>query len=134
MSLHRAVPSVVVEDVVESAGSHECRLAYHLGPEVECFLDGNLALLGWPADSGQWRAIMRLPERLAWAAVRGQTQPPLGWYSPCFGAKLPIVTLVGTGVVAGGERMITEIRISLPDHAPERRAVDQIALMDASGR
>jgi hypothetical protein len=134
VSLHRAVPSVVVEDVVESTGSHECRLAFHLGPEVECFLDGNLALLGWPADAGQWRAIMRLPERLAWAAVRGQTQPPLGWYSPCFGAKLPTVTLVGTGVVAGGERMITEIRISLPDHAPERRAVDQIALMDASGR
>ena len=40
-------------------------------------------------------------------------KPPLGWYSPCFGAKLPIVTLVGTAVIAGGERLITDIQIEL---------------------
>ena len=72
----------------------------------------------WPSSAGspvrgQWRALMRLPEELAWSAVRGQTDPPLGWYSPCFGAKLPIVTLVGKGVIAGGARLTTDIRIEL---------------------
>jgi Heparinase II/III-like protein/Heparinase II/III N-terminus len=132
--LHRDVPSIVVEDAVESAGRHECRLAFHVGPEVDCFLDGNLAQLSWQTDAGQWRAIMRLPQRLAWAAVRGQTEPTLGWYSPCFGAKLPIVALVGTGVVAGGERMITEIRIEFQEEATGRARADQVAAIDTSGR
>ena len=134
VTLHRDVPSIVVEDVVESTGRHECRLAFHIGPEVDCFLDGSLAQLSWQTDAGQWRAIMRLPERLAWSAVRGQTEPPLGWYSPCFGAKLPIVTLVGAGVITGGERMITEVRISLQGEARGRGQADQIAAIDTPGR
>jgi hypothetical protein len=56
---------------------------------------------------------MRLPQELEWSAVRGQAEPPLGWYSPCFGAKLPIVALVGQGVIAGGQHLITDLRIEL---------------------
>ena len=109
VTLHRDARRLVVEDAVESAGRHDCRLAFHIGPEVDCFLDGSLAQLSWQTGAGRWRAVMRLPEELDWSAVRGQTEPPLGWYSPCFGAKLPIVTLVGKGVIAGGERLITDI-------------------------
>lgn len=113
VTLHRATRCVVIEDVVASAGRHDCRLAFHVGPEVDCDLDGDVAQLSWEADAGRWRAIMRLPEALDWSAVRGQTEPPLGWYSPCFGAKLPIVTLLGEGVIAGGERLVTDLRIEL---------------------
>ena len=115
VTLHRATRRLVVEDAVESAGRHDCRLAFHVGPEVDCYLDGNLAQLSWQTSAGQWRAIMRLPEALDWSAVRGQTDPPLGWYSPCFGTKLPIVALVGKGVIAGGERLTTDIGIELGD-------------------
>ena len=115
VTLHRDARRLVVEDAVASAGRHGCRLAFHVGPEVDCFLDGSLAQLSWQTGAGQWRAIMRLPEELDWSAVRGQREPPLGWYSPCFGAKLPIVALVGIGVIAGGGRLITEIGIELQD-------------------
>jgi hypothetical protein len=113
VTLHRDTRRLVVEDAVESAGRHACRLAFHLGPEVDCFLDGSLAELSWQTSAGAWRALMRLPEELAWSAVRGQTDAPLGWYSPCFGAKLPIVTLVGKGVIAGGACLTTDIGIEL---------------------
>jgi hypothetical protein len=122
VTLHRDTRRLVVEDAVESAGRHDCRLAFHLGPEVDCFLDGSLAQLSWQSSAGAWRALMRLPEELAWSAVRGQTDPPLGWYSPCFGAKLPIVTLVGQGVIAGGARLTTDIGIELETRTPKTRA------------
>jgi hypothetical protein len=111
--LHRQVRRIVVEDTIESTGRHGCRLAFHLGPEVDCFLDGSVAQLSWHTEASRWRAIMRLPQELEWSAVRGQAEPPLGWYSPCFGAKLPIVALVGQGVIAGGQHLITDLRIEL---------------------
>lgn len=111
VTLHRDTRRLAVEDTVESSGRHDCRLAFHIGPEVECFLDGCLAQLSWQSSAGQWRALMRLPEELEWSAVRGQADPPLGWYSPCFGARLPIVTLVGKGVIAGGAHLTTDMRI-----------------------
>jgi hypothetical protein len=116
-----------VEDVIECEGKHHCRLAFHVGPEVDCYLDGNVAQLSWTTDARRWRAVMRLPRRLEWAAIRGQTEPPLGWYSPCFGAKLPIVALIGRGVVAGGDRMTTAMTIEVQDGTAARPEADQIA-------
>jgi hypothetical protein len=132
--MHRDTRRLVVEDVVASAGRHDCRLAFHVGPEVDCYLDGNVAQLSWETDAARWRALMRLPERLDWSAIRGQTEPPLGWYSPCFGAKLPIVALVGKGVIAGGERLITDLRIELSDRRTGCADADQIAADHTSGR
>ena len=54
---------------------------------------------------------MRLPKDLEWTAACGQTTPPLGWFSPCFGAKVPIATLVGKGVIEDGRRLTTDISI-----------------------
>ena len=112
--LHRDMRRVVVEDLVRTAGRHSCRLAR----------------LRWQSSTGQWRAIMRLPEQLEWSAVRGRTDPPLGWYSPCFGARLPIVTLLGRGVVTGGERLLTEMEIEFQAGHPASTEPSQVALAD----
>jgi hypothetical protein len=111
VTLHRDARRLVVEDAVATSGRHDCRLAFHVGPEVDCWLEGNLAHLRWQSRAGRWRAVVRLPDELEWAASCGQTAPPLGWFSPCFGAKVPITTLVGKGVIGGGERLVTDIGI-----------------------
>jgi hypothetical protein len=74
---------------------------------------------------------MRLPKTLDWSAVRSRTEPPLGWYSPRFGAKLPIVTLVGKGMIAGGERLVTELRIELTPLRSGEADADRIAVARA---
>ena len=111
--LLRGTGKVVIEDLVRSAGTHDCRVAFHLGPQVDCYLDGVVAQLSWDAGDGRRRATIRLPEELNWQAVTGQVEPPLGWYSQCFGGKIPITTLIGTGTAAGGLRLTTELRIDL---------------------
>lgn len=131
VTLHRDDRRLVVEDLIMCSGRQECRLAFHIGPEVECDLAGRVAHLWWQTVAGQWSAVMQLPERLEWEVVRGQTSPPLGWYSPCFGSKLPIASLVGRGVAVGGEPLSTDLVIDFrrpPDLGGE---VHQLFLADA---
>ncbi|MFI1836351.1 alginate lyase family protein [Streptomyces olivaceoviridis] len=77
------------------------RLAFHLGPEISADLVGNRAELTWSRDGEDRSALLVLPGELSWRAHRGETEPPLGWYSAGFGRKEPTTTLVGTGVADG---------------------------------
>ncbi|KOV77867.1 MULTISPECIES: heparinase II/III family protein [unclassified Streptomyces] len=77
------------------------RLAFHLGPAVTADLVGNRARLTWTRDGEDRSAVLVLPGELSWRAHRGETGPPLGWYSAGFGRKEPATTLVGTGFADG---------------------------------
>ncbi|MGW3016018.1 alginate lyase family protein [Streptomyces longwoodensis] len=84
------------------------RLAFHLGPAVTAELTGHRALLTWTCDGEDRSAVLDLPGQLAWAAHRGESDPPLGWYSAGFGRKEPATTLLGTGS-ADGTRGFTTV-------------------------
>ncbi|MEV5608903.1 alginate lyase family protein [Streptomyces sp. NPDC052225] len=73
------------------------RLAFHLGPAVSADLTGRRARLSWTRDGEERSAVLDLPEGLTWQAHRGESEPPLGWYSAGFGRKEPATTLIGTG-------------------------------------
>ncbi|MHC5907116.1 heparinase II/III family protein, partial [Streptomyces sp. S6] len=83
------------------------RLAFHLGPAVTAELDGGRALLTWQRDGEDRSAVLKLPRELSWRAHRGESDPPLGWYSPGFGRKVPATTLVGTGSADGVREFTT---------------------------
>ncbi|MES4831964.1 heparinase II/III family protein, partial [Streptomyces anthocyanicus] len=82
-------------------------LAFHLGPAVAADLAGSRAALTWTRDGEERSAVLDLPGALSWRAHRGETDPPLGWYSPGFGRKEPATTLVGTGVTDGAQEFTT---------------------------
>ncbi|MFJ9037794.1 alginate lyase family protein [Streptomyces sp. NPDC102406] len=87
----------VVDEV--SGPRRDVRLAFHLGPAVAADLVGDRALLTWINDGEGRSAVLDLPGQLTWRAHRGESEPPLGWYSPGFGRKEPTTTLIGTGSV-----------------------------------
>jgi hypothetical protein len=107
--LHRPARQLVIEDRLESEGSHDCRLAFHLGPEVACSLRGSKAALSW--DGGRRSATLTLPKSLTWRCVRGQTDPPVGWYSPAFDVRVLACTLLGTGRVSRGQALVTTLQL-----------------------
>ncbi|MDF4252067.1 alginate lyase family protein [Streptomyces sp. WMMB303] len=86
------------------------RLAFHLGPAVSAELVGNRAVLRWTRDGEDRSAVLELPGRLTWRAHRGETDPPLGWYSAGFGRKEPATTLVGSGFTDSSEGFVTVLR------------------------
>ncbi|GAA2475288.1 alginate lyase family protein [Streptomyces longisporus] len=86
------------------------RLAFHLGPAITADLVDNRAELTWTRDGEDRSAVLDLPGQLSWQAHRGETDPPLGWYSAGFGRKEPATTLVGTGFTDGTEGFTTVLR------------------------
>jgi hypothetical protein len=83
------------------------RLAFHLGPAIAADLVGNRAVLTWSRDGEDRSAVLDLPGQLSWRAHRGESDPPLGWYSAGFGRKEPATTLVGTGFADGAQGFTT---------------------------
>ncbi|WP_369142318.1 alginate lyase family protein [Streptomyces sp. R44] len=95
----------VVDEVRGDSGP--VRLAFHLGPAIAADLVGNRAVLAWTVDGEDRSAVLDLPAGLSWRAHRGETEPPLGWYSSGFGRKEPATTLVGTGFADGMQEFTT---------------------------
>ncbi|TCC51448.1 alginate lyase family protein [Kribbella capetownensis] len=93
-----------VEDRLDASAA--VRIAWHLGPEVSVDLDGATGRLEWPNGS----AVVELPAGLSWSAHRGDDDPLLGWYSPRFGHKVPITTLVGTGNLTTDDPAVSTFR------------------------
>ncbi|MDF3046662.1 MAG: heparinase, partial [Ornithinibacter sp.] len=58
------------------------------------------------------------PRELTWSAHRGETDPPLGWYSPRFGVRVPTTTLVGTARGTGTLTLTTDLRLPFSTDAP----------------
>ncbi|MBZ6109213.1 alginate lyase family protein [Streptomyces olivaceus] len=106
VELTHASRELRVVDEVRGEG-RAVRLAFHLGPAVAADLAGSRAVLTWARDGEERTALLDLPSRLSWRAHRGESDPPLGWYSPGFGRREPATTLVGTGFADGTERFTT---------------------------
>ncbi|MFI6491164.1 alginate lyase family protein [Streptomyces sp. NPDC050564] len=85
-------------------------LAFHLGPAITADLVENRAQLTWTRDGEDRSAVLDLPAQLSWQAHRGESEPPLGWYSAGFGRKEPATTLIGTGSTDGTEGFTTVLR------------------------
>ncbi|HEX6357320.1 alginate lyase family protein [Actinophytocola sp.] len=99
--LNRDRGEVRIQDDVRAPTVRNCRLAFHLGPEVTTVLDGHSALLSWRDRT----ASLELPTTLTWTAHHGEENPPLGWYSTEFGHREPATTLIGAGLAGGPARL-----------------------------
>jgi uncharacterized heparinase superfamily protein len=109
VSLNRDNLAIKITDQIDDGrmGSVPARLAFHLGPSVECDLTATSAILLWRGGGGE----LELPGELRWSLHRGLTEPPLGWYSSSFGKKTPTFTLVGTGRISEGLELVTRLKI-----------------------
>ncbi|MFF9404703.1 alginate lyase family protein [Streptomyces anandii] len=107
VELAPATRELRVTDEVRGGPRRAVRLAFHLGPAVTADLAGNRAVLTWSRDGEERSAVLDLPGQLNWRAHRGETDPPLGWYSAGFGRKEPSTTLIGTGFTDGGRELTT---------------------------
>ena len=108
---------LTVVDSVTGTGAHTARLFWHLGPEVTVTLTRLLPpSCAGTTPAGPQQARFELPRELTWSAHRGETDPPLGWYSPRFGVRVPSTTLVGVGEWSGSLTLRTDLRF--PSLAP----------------
>jgi hypothetical protein len=129
--LQRQNRLLLIDDVLESNGEHDCRLAFHLGPEISCGLEGHRALLSWTTREGRRTASLVLPASLSWSYLQGDPDAPAGWYSPGFGVRMPAPTLVGAGRLGGGHHLVTTLQLGPPLSPPEAEQPPNLASMGA---
>jgi hypothetical protein len=106
--LDRASRSIDIIDQIDG-GSHDIRLAFHLGPDVRAELEESCAALKWSAGSASGAARLELPPGLRWSLHRGETNPIMGWYSRGFGRRVPAITLLGCGHCVPGMPLISRL-------------------------
>jgi hypothetical protein len=112
VTLDTRAGALTIVDSVTAGAPHAVRLAFHLGPEVSVKLAERNAMLTWTGPAAPVTAALQLPHELTWTLHRGETRPPLGWYSPRFGRRVPTTTLIGSGEVETGLELTT--RLELP--------------------
>ena len=100
-----------IVDQINASGNFPVRLAFHLGPTVRACLEDNNALLEWSRGERRWLGRLALPGRLVWRTFSGSLRPMLGWYSPRFARRCPSISLIGEGLVSGGEILETNLLI-----------------------
>jgi hypothetical protein len=115
--LDRASRTVDIVDEI-SGGSHELRLAFHLGPSIKAELDGADVVLGWSGEPGPGAARLELPQGLRWSLHTGETDPILGWYSQGLGRRIPATTLLGSGRCRPGALLTTRLEFLDADKWP----------------
>jgi Heparinase II/III-like protein/Heparinase II/III N-terminus len=106
--LDRTARRIIIVDEIHG-GEYDARVAFHLGPDVQAELDGDRALLRWPAAAAPGEARLELPPQLRWSLHRGETDPIMGWYSPALGQRVPTFTLLGRGRAAPGAPFNTRL-------------------------
>jgi hypothetical protein len=108
VTLDRPARLITIHDELRGKGDiiTPARLAFHLGPSVECSLTTNRARLSWHGGTAE----LDLPDSLEWTLHRGEVEPPLGWYSPTFGVKCPSISVLGVGSTHVDTPMVTRLQ------------------------
>jgi hypothetical protein len=106
--LDRASRSIDIVDQIDGC-SHDIRLAFRLGPDVQAELEELCAVLNWPTVSTPGAARLELPPGLRWSLHQGETDPILGRYFSASGRRVPAVTLLGCGRFVPGMLLIARL-------------------------
>jgi hypothetical protein len=123
VSLNEAERRLEISDEVGTTGPLVAKMAFHLGPQVSCRLDGNCALLSWSTGSGgKSTALLELPGELSWSVHRAETEPVLGWYSSSFGRIEPTTVVMGERACTKG-KMELHTSIQFQERPGDARSV-----------
>jgi heparinase II/III-like protein len=127
--LDRAARSIEIVDEIEG-GSHDLRLAFHCGPDIEAELDEACASLRWSSGSTPGAARLELPRQLRWSLHNGETDPILGWYAYGLGRRTPAFTLIGRGRFSPDEPLRTRLTFLPEDREP--MPIERAVLLNAA--
>jgi hypothetical protein len=107
--LDRASRILDIVDQIDGRRSHDIRLPFHFGPDVQAELQGTFAVLRWTTAGTPGAARLELPAGLSWSLHSGETEPILGWYAHGLGRRVRTFTLLGCGRCHPGTPLATRL-------------------------
>ena len=68
-----------------------------------------------------YEIVLTVTSHLNCRVAFGETNPPLGWFSPVLGEKIPSPTIIASGNVIGFDNMFTEFTVNNLNSATESK-------------
>jgi hypothetical protein len=102
---------LTVVDTFDTAAEVPLRLLWHLGPDVQIYLDGARAALTWQVGRDNRLGTLVLPDALVWTSHRAEVDAASGWYSPRFGHRVAATSLLGSGTGTSSIRLVTVLEL-----------------------
>ena len=106
---YHAATLTIIDELVCS-GRHDIEIFWHFAPECSVSLQAAAIVV---AERDGVRAELACPGGLAATVVKGQEQPPRGWFSSEFDVKVPTSTAVFAGAIHGNTTFRSRFRISV---------------------
>ena len=112
---------LILQDCFEGSGIHDYDLHFHLHPDAKAeFQDG-----WWRIARGERSLFVGIREGGEFRWIRGQENPPMGWYSPAYGVKSPSGVLQCRRRGIPGE--VTFLTLISAGDVSDRRRLEEVA-------
>ena len=108
IQFNKSKNTIRIEDLIDCKSEHLVEQYFHLAPECEVTkAEDNL----WLIKREYIEIKLTCPKDSATAVHRGETEPPLGWYSKSFGHKEPTSVLKQQCKIPGTTAFTSQIEI-----------------------
>jgi len=107
LSWHPLLKKCIIKDELIGNGNYNAELHFHVHPDRKVTKELSNAFK--ISDNG-YSLIIKFSSHFKCRVACGETDPPLGWFSPVLGEKIPSPTIIAKGKVLGFDNIFTELR------------------------
>ncbi len=108
LSWHPLFKKWIIKDELVGNGRYNTELLFHVHPDRKVIKEpsNTFRIIG-----NGYNLVIKFSSHFKCRVACGETNPPLGWFSPVFGEKIPSPTIVAKGKVVGFDNIFTEFFI-----------------------
>jgi len=108
LSWHPLLKKWILKDELIGNGNYDAELLFHVHPDRKVVREHSNTFRIIGTD---YNLIIKFSAHFQCRVAHGEVNPPLGWFSPVLGEKIPSPTIVAKGNVIGFDNIFTEFVI-----------------------
>jgi len=108
LSYHPLLKKWIIRDELVGNGSYNSELFFHIHPDRKVVRQSPHL---FKISGSGYNIFIKFSSHFKTRIAQGETNPPLGWFSPVLGEKIPSPTIVAKGRMIGFDNIFTEFYI-----------------------
>ena len=107
LSWHPLLKKCIIKDELIGNGNYNAELLFHVHPDRKVIKEpsNTFRIFG-----NGYNLVIKFSSHFKCRVACGETNPPLGWFSPVLGEKIPSPTIIAKGKVVGFDNIFTELQ------------------------
>jgi len=108
LAWHPMLRKWIIRDELVGNGTYDTELFFHIHPDRNVFKE---SLHLFKITGTGYNLFIKFSSHFKTRIAKGETDPPMGWFSPVLGEKIPSPTIVAKGRNIGFDNIFTEFFI-----------------------